>query len=270
MNTGLELSNSGESFSNFQFFGIGKPSAKQTKRREDLKEKIKNAGGLHTIVGQVMGKVGLGVPRSSALAGVRLNVFGLATRLYPAFLTETELKARHFDLENAKKAKEAWEKVKIAWGKLGGDRDGKKLKEAIIKGYDKPVWKHRKKIKDRQEKELNGFDGCEYSNYDGGAGAVAAYVSIGLGILGALVPLLTKAGAKKNPYADKEIDTTDMTPPTPEEIAKMVEEGLNDPNVDLSDGEEIMGISKPVFIAGATILSIATIFVAVKLYQKYK
>lgn len=83
------------------------------------------------------------VPRSSFLLGLRMNIFGMARRLYPATLTDEEIKKKGLDPENAKRAKEVIEK-KFApvWAALGGRKVS--LYENIKKGFDRPIFKTKK------------------------------------------------------------------------------------------------------------------------------
>lgn len=300
---------SSEEFSNFRFLGIGKPTKKQLERqakrkqvRAENKEERK-----HMNLGQKLLNLSqkfnpaAAVPRSSALVGVRFNVFGIATRLYPAFLSDAELKARNFDLNNAKKARDAWEKVKKVWIGLGGGTAS--LKKAIMNGYDKPIFK-TKKAKARKEKEKQGkFDGDDfmYSDYTG-AEEAAAYISIGLALLGAVSGAIGKAGASKNPYAEgtpeaqkynaslSEAGSDAQAPPvTPEqqaEVNKIADaarkdaaegKGLDetgekamDESSDSENGDgKILGMSKPVFWTVTGIVAAAAIgFTIWKLKKK--
>jgi hypothetical protein len=104
----------------------------------------------------------IAIPRSSALLAFRVNLFGISSRLYPAFLDEESLKKGNFDLENAEKAKKAWEKVANFWeDKFGGDRN--KLREAISGAWNKPIFKTKKS---QARRRSTSFDGTsEYHSY---------------------------------------------------------------------------------------------------------
>lgn len=107
------------------------------------------------------------VPRSSFLLGLRMNIFGMARRLYPATLTDEEIKKKGLDPENAKRAKEVIEK-KFApvWLALGGRKIS--LYENIKKGFDKPVFK-TKKIK-QAKKDIKASEervASKKSSFDG-------------------------------------------------------------------------------------------------------
>jgi hypothetical protein len=127
------------------------------------------------------------VPRSSALMAFRVNLFGVSSRLYPAFLNDEELKKYNFDIENARKARESWEKIANFWeDKIGGSRQ--KLKEAISGAWNKPIFKT--KVAKARKESTSGVAG-----YDDAA--IAAYISVGLAIIGLVSKMIT---AKKNPY----------------------------------------------------------------------
>jgi len=128
--------------------------------------------------------------RGGALLGLKVNLFHLSTRLYPALLNEGQLKSQNFDLANAKKAKEAFDKVAKTWIKLGGNKN--KLIEAIKVGHNK---KTPKDIVDGLVKKNFGGDG--YDNFDP---ATLTTISTGLAILGTLVGIVQQIGAAKNPY----------------------------------------------------------------------
>lgn len=143
------------------------------------------------------GNPAIAVPRSAALAGFRLNIFGIASRLYPAFLNEEQLNKHNFNVDNARKAKESWEKISNFWEqKLGGDK--KKLQEAISGAWNKPIFR-TKKAKARKESTANFIDELGYSNAADpySAAAIGAYVSLGLSVIGGIAKMIT---ASKNPY----------------------------------------------------------------------
>lgn len=268
-----------EEYSGFQLFGIGKPSAKQIERRKKRKEKHeavkKEFKGL-SLKDKLLNlsqkfNPAAALPRSSALVGVRVNVFGIATRLYPALLTEQELKSRNFNLENAKKSREAWEKVKKVWIGLGGATPA--LEKAIRNGYDKPVFK-TKKAKARKEAEKQGsFDAgvyeLEFSNYTG-AEETAAYISIGISLLAAISAAIGKSGASKNPYDNKQIDTegmdsTELTPDQKAELERVAQAAADDlakgKGLDSGDDsdDKILGLPKAAFWIGTSLLAVGAV-----------
>ena len=107
------------------------------------------------------------VPRSSFLLALRINLFGISRRLYPAVLTDEEIKKKGLDPENAKKAKEVIEK-KFApvWLAMGGRKIS--LYENIKKGFDKPIFK-TKKVKELKKniKEAEQKVDSKKSSFDG-------------------------------------------------------------------------------------------------------
>lgn len=233
------------------------------------------------------------IPRAAVLGLARLNFVGIATRLYPAFLTDAELKAKHFDIENAKKAKVAWDKVADMWKHLGGNPEG--LKKRIIEAHDRPVF-HTKKAKAREEHEKNGVDG-EYSfadleeeintlvaEHDGvsnvGDGGASAYIAAGGAVVAAMIGQIGKAGAKKNPYADRNLDTTgmDIKPPTPEEqalidknIAQAQQDIANGAKLGEGDNEDMLGTkSKTLKYVAFGALGLLTLAIIIKVATKHK
>lgn len=241
----------------------GDAKKKLEKAVEDAKKKVeaedrrlkdmKKDGGLFTVFNQITQKFNpaSAVPRGAGLALVRLNWMGIARKLHPALLTESELKAKHYDLENAKKLKALWnDKIKPFWENLGGDISA--LKKATLQGFDKPVFK-TKKVKEAKRREqgsssadgvgcgvvlspfnkwANGFDfsieeskinlpiGNEFSNYCEAA-CVGALIGAGGSIVVAGINALAKkGGAKDNPfdpnspeYAKAQEDPAPAVPP---------------------------------------------------------
>jgi hypothetical protein len=227
------------------------------------------------------------IPRSSALMATRLNLFGIATKLYPALLTDAELKARNFDLANAVKARHAWEKVKKIWNGLGGGSAS--LAKSIRKGYDKPIFK-TKRAKARKKHETAKFDGDEeYSNFDPYSDvAIAAYISLGVSLLGMVSGAISKSGASKNPYnanspqANLAVANGSVgagaPPVTPEQqaqvdkVAQVASEDLRqgkglDEHTGLQEeldkvekeNNTILGMPKTAFYIGVSLLSVALI-----------
>jgi hypothetical protein len=172
-------------YSNFRLLGIGKETEGQKRRREKIKKAIddarknirettkdatksigsavKDAGkNIKQTTQEVLKNDNLkkfakarfltynpivAIPRSSALLAFRVNLFGISTRLYPAFLDEATLVKYNFDVANAQNVKRAWERVANFWeDKIGGDRN--KLREAISGAWNKPVFK-TKRAKER-------------------------------------------------------------------------------------------------------------------------
>lgn len=267
-----------DDYSNFRAFGIGKETEKQKERKAERREKRKDAKEERSKmrVGKRIVNISnkynpaVAVPRTSALTSIRINLFGLATRLYPALLTEKELKNRNFDLDNAKRAKVALEKVKKAWIWIGGSTAG--LEKAIRNGYKKPIFKTKKaKSRAEQEKSLSDFFG--YSNATGAG--VGAYLTVGLPIVGTALKIVHQSMVNKNPYqqgskesedfgndlSQSETDMT-LTPEQQAEVNKMAELAKQDLDkglgLDDSSGEleqdDILGIPKTAFYIGLGVL----------------
>lgn len=287
---GLATTNDLE-YSNFRLLGIGKPSAKQVARKELRTEAKKERKGLSVAarINNIVQKYNpaIAVPRGSFLTGLRFNLFGISRRLYPALLTDAELKAGNFNLENAARAKKLLnDKIKPFWVKNLGGRSSS-LEKEIRLGHDKPIF-NKKKMKAKNAKEKSGgFDGEifnedddlgfgaamieiletspdfenfidapieEYSNYT--EEAIAGYITAGLTIAAKVVSMLNKGGANKNPYNSNptvaaDIAANDETPQeSPAELAKL-EAAANE--------NKILGISKEWFyggLIGITALSI--------------
>lgn len=136
------------------------------------------------------------VIRSSVLLSFKLNLFGVSTRIYPAFLTPEQLTAGGFDFKNAERAKAGWVKAQDIWFKIGGNPDV--LKRQIFIGA-----KHRITRLKKKEKRLNakrGFDGQYFAVTGVDDIAVGSYIIAGLPVVTAIINAMSKSGAKKNPY----------------------------------------------------------------------
>lgn len=140
------------------FLGIGKKSAK-AKEKHSARVLKREANHIKRVARRKAGKgffqgVWKTVKRFNPLSQmarlgvlfiVRANLVGMATRIYPAFLTDAELTKRNFNKANAKKAKDTWDnKLSKIWEKdLGGK--AKNLEHAIKSGYEKPIFRSKKK-----------------------------------------------------------------------------------------------------------------------------
>lgn len=239
----------------------GEAKKKLEKDIEEAKKKVRIGGKAQLDFNCALNKIPLAVPRLGVLAGARVNLWGMATRMYPALISEEEAKRRNFSLENRKKALAGWEKAKKIWYNVGGCADLNALEKAIKMGYDKPVFK-TKKVKERQEKE-NAFDGQSFSNAD--AGVSEALIIGGVAIITSIIGAIASSGASKNPYTDKSIDTSGMYEPplTPEQQRELDE--LDE--MDSTGDDTIWGISKPVFYTGVTITGVLLLWGGYKLYQ---
>lgn len=243
--------------------GDAKKSIENQIKKEDARLKaMKDEGGLFTVFNQITQKFNpaAAVPRAAGLALVRLNWMGIARKLYPAFLTEEQLKAKNYNLENAKILRSVWnEKVKPFWENLGGDVSA--LKKATMQGFNKPVFKTKKVVDAKRQEQrssangevgcgvilsplnrwANGFDfsveeskgnlpvGKEFSNTCEAA-CIGALVAAGGSIVVAGINALSKkAGAKDNPFDENssEYRNAQQDPsPTPPPLTSMDDEAL--------------------------------------------
>ncbi len=154
------------------------------KTARDVKhDTVKTKGG-GTVIGRSLRGVAKVSPISAASRGgslilINKNASGIATRLAPALVPESEAKQK-FTPEAIELAKKGYSRVEKAWKNLGGNEF--KLKEAILKGYkSKPEKLPRK---------------SESSNAVG----ASVLISAGASLIAALLTLINKIGVKKNPY----------------------------------------------------------------------
>jgi hypothetical protein len=244
-----------EGYSNFQIFGIGKPSAKQIERREsrelrkaqereefqsgNLLDKLKVAGRKVIRFNPASAAM-----RGGALAGIRLNIFGIATRLYPAFLTTEQARAKKISVDSIQPAKKAWGKVSNFWIKVGGNTTT--LQQAISGAWNKPVFKWTKKAKARVAN--NGVDG-DFNNVTGVEEAASA-ITVGLPFLTAIVSLIKET--KKNPFQTSNPDLENVQLPeqtvTPEELERFAQQTDED--------DKILGIPKVAFWIGVGVITL--------------
>lgn len=151
------------------------------------------------------------IPRAGVLAGMRVNIFGLARKLYIGTLTDQEIKDKKVNPVEAKKAKDLLDgKINYLWSGLGGSIQN--LKDAIKVGFDKPVFE-TEKSQDARLKMQYGFAGKGYDIdqmdldlatndefYYNSEGGTAAAVAAGLSILAAILKMVNDAKLAKNPY----------------------------------------------------------------------
>ena len=268
----MELPNK-EKYSNFMLFGLGKETPKQ-KRNKEFRKKLKDELK-HGKAGKALLTIGtrynplVAVARAGVIAGYRVNIFGIATRLYPAFLTGAELKAKHYNISNAIKTKKAWENVSKLWRGMGGNPES--LKKIIENAHDKPIFKTKKS--EAKKKAESGFGGESFSNVAGIDDATMGIILAGIPVLTTMVGLIAKSGASKNPYDNKNIDTSGMeTDPADEltiaEIKAMEAKAKEDKEAgDDGDDDTIWGVNKTVFIAGASVVTLGVAFGIFKLVQ---
>jgi hypothetical protein len=100
------------------------------------------------------------IPRAGVLAGMRVNIFGLARKLYIGTLSDQEIKDKHVNPEEAKKVRDLLNgKIDYLWSGLGGNTQN--LKDAIRKGFDKPVYETEESQAARLKMQY-GFAGNGY------------------------------------------------------------------------------------------------------------
>lgn len=199
-----------------------------TKAFRDYVDKCnKDAGGFLHAVFKV--NPGLAVMRRSARTGISINLFGSATRLYPAFLSPSELKAGNFDPDNAKRAKMGWEKTCKFWKKIGGNC--LLLEKSIKVGAKRKIRRiERNKLKLQDESHITGVDDA----------AIAGYVTAGIPLITAILGMISKSGGSKNPYlAGKEPADmrSDLDQPDPTDLPTYDPEERS--IIDPKTGEEI-------------------------------
>jgi len=223
--------------------------------------------------------------RGTVLSALRFNIFGVATRLYPAYLTVEEAKAKNFDLENLPKAKEALQRVSAFYTRIGGDPN-KMLKNVIVKAHDKPILKTKKAKARKAAEEKKGFDGSteNYSNVI----AEETIVAISTASAGVLTSIIAAVGASKNPYkkgskqaAKFDTAATDAPPPSAE-YKKLVDNAIAAASADKAKGlpldagnvtgvdDKIWGMPKAVVYVGGALLVVGLIWGGYKLIKGKK
>ena len=223
--------------------------------------------------------------RGTFITALRFNIFGVATRLYPALLTVEEAKAKNFDIENLPKAKKALEKVYALYIKIGGDPN-KMLKNVIVKAHDKPIFNTKKAKARKTAEEKKGFDGSseKYSNL-----TEEAIVAISTSSAGVLASIIALVGAKKNPYKDgspqaKAFDTTaTQAPPVSPQYAKLIKDAEIAASADRAKGlpldsgddtmntdKKFLGMPKGVAIGLGALLVVGLIWGGYKLIKGKK
>jgi len=162
-----------EDFSNFRLFGIGAETEKQKRNKRFRKNKrterfdkrraAREERKTHTNAERaenIAMKVPMAPVRAGFLAGLRLNIFGLSRKLYPALLTLEEAKKKNIDLANREKAIEKLKKIKHFYFQLGGRSIS--IDTMLKKGFNKPIF-NTKKVKAEHKKQaqniVSSFDG---------------------------------------------------------------------------------------------------------------
>lgn len=209
--------------------------------KSDWNELKKN--GFKGLLGNTANKLNplAAAPRAGALQLVQMNGLGLALRIYPALLSGSELSSGGFDVANAEKARKAWESIKKKWIQLGGSPSS--LEKAVRKGYNKKPFK-LKSNKMGQAMVATG-------------GTSMALIQAGTPIIIGFVAILQNLGVKKNPYAAKQLDTSDMDVNTDEiaNAAEILDEVKSASDQDKEAGlTEDSGTPKAVYIIGGAIV----------------
>jgi len=223
-------------YSNFRIFGIGKQSdleksweekrriAKEERHQHSWKQRAEN----------IAMKVPMAPVRAGFLAGLRLNIFGLSRKLYPAILSEEDAKKKNYDLENRKVALDKLRKIEDLYFKIGGRSES--IEKNIRVGFDRPIF-NTKNIKKQSAAHKSSFDGetDTYSQVEGiddaaevasamaplgaasgiaaavptaglSAGTIASIASAGAGAVGSIASAAASAASKKkaadNPYKE--------------------------------------------------------------------
>lgn len=273
----LETSLINDNYSNFRLFGIGKPTQKQierkavrVERRADEKKEFRqgNLGAKLKVIGRKLVRVNPVVApmRAGALAGIRLNIFGIAIRLYPAFLTPEQARAKKISVDAIEPAKRAWAKVSKKWKSIGGNVT---VLENTIKGaWNKPILKWTKKNKARV---ANGVDGNEYEyefeyNNVTGAEEVASAISIGLPILTGIIALIKET--KKNPLdkANPDLENVEVPEPTmsEEELDSLAKKDAENDVLNDDSDDKILGMPKTAFWIGVGAIALIGGFIVYK------
>lgn len=163
-----------ESFSNFKSKEERKKKKTQRKakraakkaRRKEKRTEAKKERQEHTLAERsenIAAKVPLAPVRAGFLAGLRLNIFGMSRKLYPAVLTVEEAKKKNINLENRERAIKALKNIEKLYFLLGGRSVS--ISENIKKGFNKPIFKTRK-IKEAKERIKEAES--KKSSFDGG------------------------------------------------------------------------------------------------------
>lgn len=128
-----------------------KKRSEKKQRRKEKRAEAKKERQEHTLAersANVAMKVPLAPVRAGFLAGLRLNIFGMSRKLYPAILTVEEAKKKNINLENRERAIKALKDIEKFYFKLGGRSVS--VSENIKKGFNKPIF-NTKKIREAKK-----------------------------------------------------------------------------------------------------------------------
>jgi len=122
-----------------------KKAEKKKKRQEKRKERKEKGTGLLRKGFKAFKRFNplSTTARAGVLAAFRVNLFGMTKRIYPAFLSDSEIAKGKFKKANAQKAKAQWTKLATFWEKkMGGKKSN--LEKAIKSGHNKPIFRKKK------------------------------------------------------------------------------------------------------------------------------
>jgi hypothetical protein len=146
----------------------------------------------------------LALARNGALLGIKINIFGLASRLYPAMISESDAKSKKIKVSAIAKAKPSLEKARKFWEKMGGKPSA--IENAIKKGARHRITKMNKTSGVDGETEIE-FLSEDFSNFE--PVTTGAAITAGMTLLTAILHMVNKSGAEKNPFEGESGDQFD-------------------------------------------------------------
>ena len=205
--------------------------------------------------------------RSAALYAFRTNMYGVSSRLAPAFISDSAFKP---DAKATVKPK--WEKIKKFWVKIGGSVP--KLESAIRKGYKiRPVKNLSSKVGFKKTHSAAGDELSEVEIPQEAQGGLE-----GMPIVGAIIKLLRQLPLIKNVFknnadAPEGLDdaiTDGEEFSTDEDIFNIGPDGEPMEDGEPIESEEILGIPKTPFIIGAALLGTTAVVLIAAFAMKGK
>lgn len=142
------------------------------------------AGRLALGIGRPVLRVANAPIREGVILAMRINLFGMALKLYPAMFKASEWSAKGFDLVNSQRSAAAWSKVKKLWYEAGGEEEP--LRQAIRVGAFHKITKMSdvRSMKFEGELSAEGF-------------SAGALITAALEAIGAICGIISQMGAKK-------------------------------------------------------------------------
>jgi len=123
-------------------------------------------------INQLIGKARTGMQKllkkailKRVSASIRINMHGIATRLYPAIISENEAVRLRYKKSFISKAKSSYNEVLSEWIKLGGTRES--LNASIVVGARKRIYRF-KKSSPYVTQTSTGSNAPKKSSFDGG------------------------------------------------------------------------------------------------------